>query len=49
MTETKGLPVVLEARAAREIADIDAWWRENRDAAPDLFAEELSNALAMIA
>lgn len=42
MTEPEALPVLIEALAAREIADIDAWWRENRDAAPDLFAEELA-------
>lgn len=32
-----------EARAAAGRAD--AWWRENRPAAPDLFANELDQAL----
>ena len=32
-----------EARAQVERAD--AWWRENRPAAPDLFANELDQAL----
>jgi plasmid stabilization system protein ParE len=27
---------------------IDAWWRSNRPAAPDLFLEELSTALALL-
>jgi plasmid stabilization system protein ParE len=49
MTHGEPLAVVLEARAAREIAEIDAWWRENREAAPELFADELLSALDMIA
>lgn len=28
--------------------EIDAWWRENRLAAPDLFMTELGHALAML-
>jgi hypothetical protein len=43
------LRVVFEARAAREVAEIDEWWREHRPAAPDLFARELQRVLAVIA
>lgn len=35
-----------EARAAIERAD--AWWRANRPAAPDLFADELDQALTAL-
>jgi plasmid stabilization system protein ParE len=35
-----------EARAQVERAD--AWWRENRPAAPDLFANELDQALVAL-
>jgi plasmid stabilization system protein ParE len=31
----------VSARAQREADRIDAWWRENRPSAPDLFAREL--------
>jgi plasmid stabilization system protein ParE len=32
-------------RARRQARDEDAWWRENRDRAPDLLADELERAL----
>jgi hypothetical protein len=35
-----------EARAQVERAD--AWWRENRPAAPDLFANELDQVLVAL-
>lgn len=30
------------------IATVDAWWRANRTAAPDLFLDELADAFALI-
>lgn len=30
-------PVVTTSRADLQILELDAWWRENRDKAPDLF------------
>jgi hypothetical protein len=32
-------------QAERQAAEMDFWWRENRPAAPDLFANELDQAL----
>jgi plasmid stabilization system protein ParE len=37
--------VELSAEAEAQVKRIDAWWRENRQAAPDLFADELEQAL----
>jgi plasmid stabilization system protein ParE len=37
--------VELSAEAHRQVRQIDAWWRENRRGAPDLFTEELELAL----
>jgi plasmid stabilization system protein ParE len=31
-----------------QILEIDAWWRENRDKAPDLFEEELALAFRIL-
>jgi plasmid stabilization system protein ParE len=42
------LRVILAAQAARDVAEVDQWWRENRRAAPDLFLEEFSAALQLI-
>jgi len=42
------LRVRFQARAAGEVAETDAWWRANRDAA-DLFAQELSDMIAILA
>lgn len=39
------LPVLVSIEAERQI---DAWWRTNRQAAPQLFIEELVEAVAMI-
>jgi plasmid stabilization system protein ParE len=36
------------AEAHRQIREIDAWWRANRHAAPDLFAREVDRALAAL-
>jgi plasmid stabilization system protein ParE len=37
------------ATAVAQAKAIDAWWRSNRLAAPDLFADELAQATALIA
>lgn len=42
-------PVIIGPDAVADIVTIDAWWRENRSAAPDLFFSELQHALALIA
>lgn len=43
------LPIIVAPQADAQIQTIDAWWRENREAAPDLFEQELSTAFANIA
>jgi plasmid stabilization system protein ParE len=43
------LVVVLQRRATREIEEIDAWWRQNRPAAPNHFLAELESMLAAAA
>jgi plasmid stabilization system protein ParE len=43
------LGVALQRRAEREIEEIDAWWRKNRPAAPDLFVVELEGMLEVVA
>ncbi|WP_437906596.1 type II toxin-antitoxin system RelE/ParE family toxin [Sorangium sp. So ce327] len=35
-------------RSAEQARAVDAWWRENRPAAPSLFADELAAALRML-
>ena len=42
------LPVVFERRAAREVEEIDEWWRINRTAAPNLFTLELEQSLRIV-
>jgi plasmid stabilization system protein ParE len=37
--------VELSEEADEQVREIDAWWRENRRAAPDLFTDELDDAL----
>jgi plasmid stabilization system protein ParE len=37
--------VELSGEAKAQVDRADAWWRENRPAAPDLFANELDQAL----
>jgi plasmid stabilization system protein ParE len=37
--------VELSEEAEAQVATIDAWWRENRQAAPDLFSNELDRML----
>jgi plasmid stabilization system protein ParE len=40
--------IVITSQAELQIHEIDAWWREHRDKAPDLFEEELARALKLI-
>ncbi len=42
-------PVRTTPTADAHIERLDAWWRENRDKAPDLFREELALAFRTIA
>ncbi len=42
-------PVLTTPQADLQILEIDAWWRDNRDKAPDLFEEELALAFRMLA
>jgi hypothetical protein len=39
-------PVLVAAPAQAQIEAIDAWRRANRSASPDLFAQELADALS---
>ncbi len=41
-------PVRTTPRADAQITTIDAWWREHRDGAPDLFEQELALGLRVI-
>ena len=41
--------VTLVRKAARQAKLIDAWWRENRRASPDLFASEFASAIDSLA
>lgn len=43
------MKVELSAEAQAQVDRIDAWWRENRQAAPNLFAQELGQALRALA
>lgn len=38
--------VLVAAPAQVQIDTIDIWWRANRSASPDLFAQELAEAFA---
>ena len=40
--------VVVAEPAQRHIREVDRWWRKNRLAAPDLFAQELGAAFETI-
>lgn len=42
------IAVVTSAEADENIRKIDRWWREHRRAAPDLFANELAEAFALL-
>ena len=43
------MKVELSDEAKAEVARVDAWWRQNRPAAPDLFLDELEQALTALA
>jgi plasmid stabilization system protein ParE len=45
----KAFRVFFTGPAEREAMQVRAWWREHRAAAPGLFEEELSSALATLA
>lgn len=40
--------VELSAEARAQVLEVDAWWRENRRSAPDLFVEELAETLLVL-
>ena len=40
--------LLITREAERHIETIDAWWRTNRPASPDLFEQELAGALDLI-
>ena len=42
-------PVFTTPRADLQILEIDAWWRANREKAPDKFEEELASAFETLA
>ena len=39
------MKVAFSREAESQVGQIDAWWREHRDAAPDRFAMELEEAI----
>ena len=43
------MKVELSVEARAQVERIDAWWRKNRQAAPDLFTDELEQALLALA
>lgn len=43
------LPVRTTPEVEVQVREVDAWWRENRAAATDLFLDELSEAFELIA
>jgi plasmid stabilization system protein ParE len=42
------LPIIVSPEAEAQIQVIESWWRANREAAPDLFSQELAEAFANI-
>ena len=40
--------IVVAPEAEEQVRTIDAWWRKERLASPDLFCEELSAAFALL-
>lgn len=45
----KPIRIVFTRRASAEVAEAEAWWRENRSAAPGAIAEDLGLALQLLA
>ena len=46
---TSPLPVVFTRRAERHVQEAGSWWKKNRTKAPGALAEELGNALRLVA
>jgi plasmid stabilization system protein ParE len=46
---TPPLPVRIVHSAARAIEEAATWWERNRSKAPDAFADDLEDALKLIA
>jgi plasmid stabilization system protein ParE len=46
---TPPLPVVFTRRAEGHVREAGTWWRDNRAKAPEALAEELANALRLVA
>jgi plasmid stabilization system protein ParE len=46
---TAPLPVVFTRRAQGHVEEAGSWWTENRTKAPGALAEELANALQLVA
>ena len=42
------MKIFFTPEAERQATEMDRWWREHRQARPDLFADELSDALELI-
>ena len=42
------MKVVFSKRADRQVERIDAWWRKNRPASPDLFRRELTELVNLL-
>jgi plasmid stabilization system protein ParE len=42
-------PVIVAPQAVAQIDAVDAWWRANRTASPELFSQELAEVFATIA
>lgn len=40
--------LIVAPQAEAQVRSIDEWWRSNRPAAPDLFAQELASAFATL-
>ena len=43
------MKVEIGGRARRQVERFDAWWRKNRDKAPELFEQELAKAEEFLA
>lgn len=46
---TSPLPVIFTRRAERHVQEAGSWWKNNRTKAPGALAEELDNALRLVA
>ncbi len=48
MTDRDLRPLLVSARARREIAEAQEWWKENRDKAPHALEEELRETFELL-